>query len=64
MYYILHRPYGSNLPWLELPGFRSQKPAREALKTLAAQTKSDGTRLCDAKMCVGKGRDRRDIVRV
>lgn len=62
MYYVLHRPHGSNYPWLELPGFRSRKDARSAVTTLAGQRKPDGNRLCEVKLCVGKGRDRRDIL--
>lgn len=61
MYYVLHRPHGSDKPWDELPGFRSKKPALDAVKTLERQKDPDGSRLCDVKLCVGKGRDRRDI---
>ena len=61
MYYVLHRPHGTDKPWLEQP-YRSGKDARSALTTLVAQRDTDGNRLCDAKLCVGKGRDRRDIV--
>ncbi len=65
MYYILHKPYGTNEPWLELPyGICSAKKAREALRTLEAQTKEDGSRLMNLKLCIGRGRDRRDIVRL
>lgn len=61
MYYVLHRPRGTDKPWLEQP-FRSRKDARSALTTLVAQRDTDGSRLCEVKLCVGKGRDRRDIV--
>lgn len=64
MYYVLHKPYGEDRPWLELPGFRNSKDARSAVKTLEAQTKSDGSRLMDVQLCVGKGRNRRTILKV
>ena len=65
MFYILHKPYGTNEPWLELPGgTRSQKEAREKVKTLVAQTKEDGSRQVNVKLCVGKGRDRRELLRL
>ena len=62
MYYVLHKPHGTDKPWQELPGFRSRKDARTALTTLVAQRDKDGNRVCEAKLCIGKGRDRRDIV--
>ena len=62
MYYVLHKPHGEKLPWLELPGFRSSKEARAAVKTLDSQRTNDGGRLCDVKLCVGRGRNRRDIL--
>lgn len=63
MFYILHKPYGTEEPWTELPeGIRSSKEARATLKDLVNRTKEDGTRELNAKMCVGRGRDRRDIV--
>ena len=62
MYYVLHKPYGAETSWLELDSFRSKKTALEAMKTLRAQTKPDGSRLCNAKLCIGKGRDRREIL--
>ena len=61
MYYVLHRPRGTDKPWLEQP-YRSRKDARTALTTLVSQRDPEGNRICDAKLCVGKGRDRRDIV--
>lgn len=65
MYYILHKPYGTEEPWTELPeGIRSGKEARATLKALVSQTKEDGTRKLNAKLCIGKGRDRRDIIRL
>lgn len=63
MYYVLHRPYGSDLPWLELPGFRSGKDAKAAVRTLLDQKKEDGSRLMNVKLCIGRGRDSRDILR-
>lgn len=62
MYYVLHKPHGTERPWQELPGFSSQKDAKAAVKTLAGQRTPDGNRLCDVKLCVGKGRNRRDIL--
>ena len=63
MFYILHKPYGTEEPWTELPeGIRSSKEARATLKDLVNRTKEDGTRELNAKMCVGRGRDRHDIV--
>lgn len=62
MYYVLHKPYGSDKPWDELPGFRSGKDARAAVKVFATQTKEDGSRLANVKLCVGRGRNRRDIL--
>ena len=62
MYYVLHKPHGTEKPWQELPGFSAQKDARAAVKTLAGQRTPDGKRLCDVKLCVGKGRNRRDIL--
>ena len=62
MYYVLHRPHGTDRPWQELPGFRNKKEARAAVATLAGQRTPKGERLCDVKMCVGKGRNRRDIL--
>lgn len=62
MYYVLHRPHGTGKPWLELPGFRSQKDARAAAKTLQSQKTPEGERIADVKLCVGKGRNRRDIL--
>lgn len=64
MYYVLHKPRGSGLPWDELPSFRSAKDAKDAVRTLADQKAKDGSPLCDVKLCVGKGRDRRDILRL
>ena len=64
MYYVLHRPYGSDLPWDELPSFRSCKAAKDAVRVLADQKTKDGGPLCNVKLCVGKGRDRRDILRL
>ena len=64
MYYVLHRQHGTDRPWLELPGFRSRKDARSAMTTLVAQRNPDGTRLCEVKLCIGKGRDRREIVKL
>lgn len=64
MNYVLYKPHGSEEPWNELPGFRSKKDAREAVKTLVAETKEDGSRAVDVKLCVGKGRNRRDILRL
>ena len=64
MYYILHKPYGTDEPWIELPnGTRSKKEAREIAKTLHAQVKEDGSRQVNIKICVGKGRDRRELLR-
>ena len=63
MYYILHKPRGSDKPWQELPGFRNKKPALEAFKTLEQQKTPDGERLADVKLCIGKGRDRRVILK-
>ena len=62
MYYVLHKPHGSDKPWQELPGFRSCKEAKAAVKTLAGQRTPEGERIADVKLCVGKGRDRRDIL--
>lgn len=62
MYYVLHKPHGTDYPWQELPGFRSRKDARSAVTTLAGQRTPDGSRLCDVQLCVGKGRDRRVIL--
>ena len=64
MNYVLYNPHGSDAPWQELPGFRSAKEAKAAVKTLVAETKEDGSRAVDVKLCVGKGRDRRDILRL
>ena len=62
MYYVLHRPHGTAKEWLELPGFRCRKDARAAATTLAGQRTPGGERIADVKMCVGRGRDRRDIL--
>lgn len=63
MYYILHKHYGTNEPWLELPyGIRSKKDAIASAKTLHAQVKEDGSRQVNIRLCVGKGRDRRVIL--
>ena len=62
MNYVLYKPHGSNDPWLELPGFRSAKDAKAAVKSLVAETNEDGSRSVDVKLCVGKGRNRRDIL--
>lgn len=63
MYYILHKPYGTNEPWLELPyGIRSKKEAIARAKALHAQVKEDGSRQVNIRLCVGKGRDRRVIL--
>ena len=64
MKYVLYKPHGSDTPWLELPGFRSAKEARAAVETLVSQTKEDGSRAVDVKLCVGKGRNRRDILKL
>lgn len=64
MNYVLYRPHGSDNPWQELPGFRSAKDAKAAVKTLVAETNEDGSRAVDVKLCVGKGRNRRDILRL
>lgn len=64
MNYVLYKPHGSDEPWLELPGFRSAKDAKVAVKTLVAETKEDGSRAVDVKLCVGKGRNRRDLLRL
>lgn len=65
MFYILHKPYGTNEPWLELPhGIRSEKEAREKVKILISQKKEDGSRMVSVRLCVGRGRDRRDILRL
>lgn len=63
MYYVLHRPRGSTLPYLEI-SFRSGKEAKAAVRTLHEQKKPDGTLLCEVKLCIGKGRNRRDILRL
>lgn len=62
MYYVLHRPYGTAKAWLELPGFRSGKEARAAVKILAGRRTPEGERVCEVQLCVGKGRDRRTIL--
>lgn len=62
MYYVLHRPHGTDKPWLEQP-YRSRKDAIGAVKTLESQKKEDGTRILNVKLCIGKGRDRREILR-
>lgn len=62
MNYVLFKPRGSNDPWVELPGFRSAKDAKAAVRTLEAETKEDGSRAVDVKLCVGRGRNRRDIL--
>lgn len=61
MYYVLHRPRDTDSPYLELP-FRSQKEARTAVKTLADQKKPDGSQVCEVRLCIGKGRDRRTVL--
>lgn len=62
MYYVLHRPHGTDKPWLELPGFRSGKEAKAAVKTLDGQRTPEGERIADVKLCIGSGRNRRDIL--
>lgn len=62
MYYVLHKPHGTDKPWLELPCFRSVKDAREAVKTLEGQRDPEGNRIADVKLCIGKGRNRRDVL--
>lgn len=63
MYYILHKPRGSDKPWQELHGFRNRNAALDAFKTLEQQKAPDGERLADVKLCIGKGRDRRVILK-
>ena len=63
MYYVLHKPRGAEKPWDELPGFRSKKDALDAVKTLERQKEPEGGRLCDVKLCIGRGRDRRTILK-
>ena len=61
MYYVLHRPHGSSRPWLEL-SYRSKNDAMGAVKTLDSQRTKAGGRLADVKLCVGAGRNRREIL--
>ena len=61
MYYVLHRPHGSDKPWLEQP-YRSRKDAMGAVTTLDGQRTPEGKRIADVKLCIGNGRDRRDIL--
>ena len=62
MFYVLHRPRDTDKPWLELP-YRGKKEALAAVKTLESQKKEDGTRILNVKLCIGRGRDRREILR-
>ena len=62
MFYVCHRPRDTDKPWLELP-YRRKQEALSAVKTLESQKKEDGTRILNVKLCIGKGRDRREILK-
>lgn len=62
MYYICIKPYGTDEPWKETANFRSTKPAEQELRRLIAQKNPDGSWAYAANLCIGKGRDRRDIL--
>lgn len=65
MYYILHKPRDTDEPWTELPkGFRKRDQALGTFEYLIAQKNEDGTKALNVKLCVGKGRDRRVILRL
>ena len=64
MYYVLHKPHGSDKPWQEKPtGYRKRDQALGEFEYLIAKKNDDGSRALDVKLCVGKGRDRRTILK-
>ena len=59
MYYILHKPRDTEEPWTELPeGIRNYPKARDTVKALLTQENP----ALNVRLCVGKGRNRRDIL--
>ena len=62
MYYVLHRPHGTDEPWRELPGYRKRDHAIGEVRFLNDKKDECGKRAYDVKLCVGKGRNRRDIL--
>lgn len=65
MYYILHKPRDTDEPWTELPeGIRNYPKARDEVKALIAKTNEDGSQALNVRLCVGRGRNRRDLLRL
>lgn len=65
MYYVLYKPRGTEEPWTELPdGFRNYPKARDEVKALVAKTNENGNKTLNVMLCVGRGRNRRDLLRL
>lgn len=65
MYYVLYKPRGTEEPWTELPnGIRNYPKAKDEVKALVAKTNENGSKAFNVKLCVGKDRNRRDLLRL